>query len=113
VHVDAAIRPERIPHIPISHPKIEPLGVEVAASPALGVGVLGMRAISHDFEEPKIAVDATDVLGRPGASAVDACGNALLWVEREPTFEFDYVLPAVAEVVLIHEFVRFPMGEIE
>jgi hypothetical protein len=113
MHVDWSTRSKRGAHVPISYLEIEPLRVEVAASPAFGVGVLGMAGVNHDFKEPEIAVRPADVLGWPGASAVDACGNARVRIERKPTFEFDQVLLAIAEVVLIDEFVWFPMSEIE
>ena len=81
--------------------------------PSVWCRVLGVLGISHDFEEAEIAVDAADVLRRSGASGVDTCGNPRLRLKGQPTFEFDHVLPAVAEVVLIHEVDWFPMAEVE
>jgi hypothetical protein len=46
------------------------LGIEVAAGPALGVAVLGIVGVGDDREEPGVAVDAADILGRSGAGAV-------------------------------------------
>ena len=48
-------------------------------------------------------MDAADILGRPGAGAVNATGGARRQVEGEQPLELDDMLPVVAEVVDVKE----------
>lgn len=52
--------------------QIEPLRVEVPTAPAFDVALLWLFRIGHHREEILIAGHIAHVLGRPGASAIDA-----------------------------------------
>src|ERR1700730_15115071 len=87
--------------------------MEIAAGHALDIPVLGIFGVGNDVEEVGVAVDAADILGRPGAGTVDAAGGARLRVEGEDSLEFDDVLPVVAEVVDIEKTEVVPAVEVE
>ena len=76
MEADATVGPEGIAHVFVGHLAVEPLEVEMAAGPALGVAVLGVVGIGNDVEEVGVAADAADILGRSGTGAVDAAGGA-------------------------------------
>ena len=100
---DAAVGPEGVADVLVGHLAVEPFGVEVTAGPAFGVAVLGIVGVGNDVEESGIAMDAADILGRPGAGAVNATGGARRQVEGEQPLELDDMLPVVAEVVDVKE----------
>src|SRR5215213_9557664 len=85
----------------------------MAAGPAFGVAVLGIAGVGDDVEEVGVAVDAADILGRPGAGAVDAAGGARRRVEGEQPLELDDMLPVVAEVVDVQEAEALAAVEVE
>src|SRR5215218_3758643 len=84
----------------------------MAAGPAFGVAVLGIVGVGDDVEEIGVAVDAADILGRPGARALDAAGRARGGVEGEEPLELDDVLPVVAEVIDVKEAEAFAAVEV-
>jgi hypothetical protein len=65
--------------------------------------MFGMGAIGDDLEEARVAADAADVLGRPGAGTSDAGGGAGRGIDRDQPLKGDAVLPVVAEVVEVEE----------
>ena len=103
VHSDGAISTECHFDVFVGHLQIEPFRIEVAAGPSFRVAMLFMPAFSHDLEESGIARNTANILRRPRAGAIDACRYAWCWIHREQAFELNDVLPAIAEVVLVHE----------
>jgi hypothetical protein len=89
MQADAAVGSECVADILIGHLAVEPLGVKVAAGPALGLPVLGIFGGGDDVEEVGVAFCAADILGRSGAGAVDAAGGARLRIESEEPLELD------------------------
>jgi hypothetical protein len=54
----AAVGSECVANILVRHLAVEPLGIEVAAGPALGIAVLGIFRIGDDVEELGVAAYA-------------------------------------------------------
>jgi hypothetical protein len=81
----------------------EGFGIEVATRPLHVVLVLLVRQVSDDCEELFIARRPPDVFTRAGPSPVEAHRVTQRELDRLDRFDFDEVLPVVAEVVLIGE----------
>jgi hypothetical protein len=59
--------------------------------------------IANRFQELRILLNTANILRRACALTVDAARILLITFRRRGAFEFDLVLPAVAEIVGIHE----------
>jgi hypothetical protein len=96
MHADATVGPEGVSDVPVCHLEVEPLRVEVATGPALGVAVLGIVGVGDDVEEPGVAVDTTNILvgrarapsrqlaARGGGSRVSSRSNSTTWSQLSP-----------------------------
>ena len=70
---------------------------------------LGMLRVSHGFDQVFVTGDAAAVLRRTGAGAGQA-GDGPVGDPREEFLDKDFILPTVAEVVLVDDPVVLGQG---
>ena len=97
------VRSQRIADVLVDEREIEPFRIEMTATPAFGVGMLGIGLIRHDVQEALVSGYATDVFRWPSPRAIDAGAMLRSGIESEKPLDLDRVMPIVTEVVGVVE----------
>src|SRR2546427_6574994 len=80
---------------------VEGSGVEVPAGPLQHFVVLRMLGVLHHLQEMVVARQTADVLRRTGAAPGQNHRVAFRCGARNDLFEQEFVLPAIAEIVVV------------
>lgn len=90
---------ERVADILVGYGKVEPIRIEMTATPALCIATLGVVRVGDDFQKVFVATDTANILRWPGTGAVDARCGLRFRIVREELFDRDDMLPMIAKIV--------------
>src|SRR5688572_13004284 len=90
---------------------IKAFGIKICADPICDFLVFGVGWIGQDLKFLGISPGTTAIFGRTSAGSFEAHRNEIR-LQRQHLFQEEFVLPAVAKVVLVFEFGLWRQAEI-
>src|SRR5262245_53158869 len=88
--------------------QIKGLWIKFAPYPVHHLLMLGVLGVADGFQQTRIAPDAPTILGRAGAFPRETERVALPRLQRQDFFHEQLVLPAIPEIVFVHQLVLRP-----
>lgn len=95
------IRAKRGANVFVDNREVEPIGVEMAAAPALGIAMLRIVRISNNDQKAFVTVGASNVLGRTCLRSVYADRNFGRRLDCHASLDLDEMTPVISEVITV------------